>query len=64
MESFVERREKAGVLLSYVGDSKDVKTAREALKIYKEWLNGKITYREALEKIKRLNEDKPRRHPT
>ena len=55
MESFRERREKAGVLLSYVGEAKDTKTAREALRIYKEWLHGRITYREALEKIKKLS---------
>ncbi|MEB3778891.1 MAG: hypothetical protein GSR85_01470 [Desulfurococcales archaeon] len=54
LESFKRRREKAGILLSYVGEAKSRQAAEEALRVYRAWLNGKLTYREALARIKRL----------
>ena len=53
MESFRERRAKASVLLSYVGEAGPSK-ASEALHIYRTWLEGRITYREALAKLRKL----------
>ena len=53
MESFRERRKKAGVLLSYAGEARTRRATEEALKIYRAWLDGRLTYREALERIKR-----------
>ena len=54
MESFKERRKKAGILLSYAGEARSMQATREALKVYKAWLEGKISYREALKLIKQI----------
>ena len=54
MESFRERRKKAGILLSYAGEARSRQATREALKVYKAWLDGKISYREALKLIKQI----------
>ena len=54
MESFRERRKKAGILLSYAGEARSMQAIKEALKVYKAWLEGKISYREALKIIKQI----------
>ena len=46
-----EIRPKASVLISYVADSG---FTREAWKTYYDWLNEKITYKQALSKLKKL----------
>ena len=53
-ESFRRRRKKAGILLSYAGEARSVQATREALKVYRAWLEGKVTYREALARIRKL----------
>ena len=54
VESFKERRKKAGIHLSYAGEAKSIKDTREALKVYKAWLDGKISYHKALKLIKQI----------
>ncbi|MCE4612540.1 MAG: hypothetical protein F7C07_01735 [Desulfurococcales archaeon] len=54
VESFRERRKKAGILLSYAGEARTIQGTREALKVYRAWLDGKISYRKALKLIKQI----------
>ena len=54
MEPFRRRREKASLLLSYVGQARSRQAAEEALKVYKAWLGGRISYRKALKLVKQI----------
>ena len=54
LKQYRRLRDEAGVLLSYVVDAGNT---REAWRIYHEWRDGKLTYREALKKLRRLVEN-------
>ncbi len=55
MEAFRKRRRKAGILLSYAGEARSMQATREALKVYKAWINGRISYQRALKLIKKIS---------
>lgn len=53
-KDFRKRREMASVLLSYAAKTPDSMGFREAMRVYKLWLKGKISYADALRRIKKL----------
>jgi len=58
VRSFKKRRAEASILLSYVGEAETRKAAEAALRIYKAWQQGRITYRRALAELRKLTDDK------
>ena len=54
LKEFRKQRNRAGILLGLVYDAMKQGRGEEAKKIYNMWRQGKITYRQALARLKKL----------
>ncbi len=54
LKEFRKQRNRAGILLGLVYDAMKQGRGEEAKKIYSMWREGKITYRQARTKLKKL----------
>ncbi len=57
LKQYRRLRDRAGILLSYVVDAGNT---GEAWRIYHAWRDGKLTYREALARLKKLARERGR----